>query len=405
MLVMGAAAACSTEMDCSLNGDCVQASCHCDRGWKGDRCDVLDLKPVDKYHNGYYNSTAATWGGNVISNYTGTPLLIDNNYHINVAMMANECGLSSWGSNSFVAHLTSPTIQGPYTYKAQVIPPFAHNPQTVKGPDGYFYLFLIEYANATVKDCRNKTETRDTSTDTGTGTGTGSGGGVGLESLEKLPPRVQTNQNENWTTSVSFHRSKSLEGPWESYTTEIRMPDSWNGKRPSWLNGNSNPSPLFDDDGSVLLAVVSGYNASSPDLPSGSNEQVAVAKAGSVFGPYYWVNEKAAIGGEIYRAEDPFIWKNKRGYHILAHGLNIYSINGGRYAYSTDGLDWHATSTPAYSLFVEYSDGTFELLERRERPKLVLDQQGLPVFLVTGNHKLGLGPKADFVHTMIAPVG
>jgi hypothetical protein len=35
---------CSSVLDCSLNGDCVDGKCKCDAGWSAVTCDVLSIE-------------------------------------------------------------------------------------------------------------------------------------------------------------------------------------------------------------------------------------------------------------------------------------------------------------------------------------------------------------------------
>ena len=59
------AAACSSDLDCSLNGVCKRDTCVCDKPWRGSSCGVLgykvtpkageDLFPINRSHN--------TWNG------------------------------------------------------------------------------------------------------------------------------------------------------------------------------------------------------------------------------------------------------------------------------------------------------------------------------------------------------
>ena len=39
-------AACASERDCTLSGECVGGRCVCDKPWTGDRCSQLKLKPA-----------------------------------------------------------------------------------------------------------------------------------------------------------------------------------------------------------------------------------------------------------------------------------------------------------------------------------------------------------------------
>lgn len=38
--------ACTTDVDCWINGDCGATGCRCDTGWTGPHCELLDLLPA-----------------------------------------------------------------------------------------------------------------------------------------------------------------------------------------------------------------------------------------------------------------------------------------------------------------------------------------------------------------------
>ena len=60
--------ACTSDLDCSLNGACSTATggCMCDVPWRGAACDVLGVGAVNVTHLGYRNASDPTWGGTVL---------------------------------------------------------------------------------------------------------------------------------------------------------------------------------------------------------------------------------------------------------------------------------------------------------------------------------------------------
>ena len=91
--------------------------------------------------------------------------------------------------------------------------------------------------------------------------------------------------------------------------------------------------------------------------------------------------------------EDPFLWKNKRGWHALFH-TNTWtdsrckhiSVAGhaGRLAYSVNGIDWTYSHTFPYNGTVRYNNGSALAFARMERPVLLFDSLENPTHLVNG---------------------
>jgi hypothetical protein len=88
-----ARAACTSPLDCGLNGECVGGHCQCDSAWKGNNCTALNLLPMSlkAVEEGAYHrkSGATTWGGRPFRGDDGA-------YHLFVAELANNCTLKSW---------------------------------------------------------------------------------------------------------------------------------------------------------------------------------------------------------------------------------------------------------------------------------------------------------------------
>eukprot|EP00040_Diaphanoeca_grandis_P020918 m.111227 g.111227 ORF g.111227 m.111227 type:complete len:514 (+) comp28107_c1_seq1:39-1580(+) len=126
---------CTSSFDgCHLNGDCVNGKCQCDPWWSGAAdCSVVAFEPQEK-NVGYYNTSAASWGG--------LPIEVDGTWHLFHAQMMNHCGLGTWTSNSVVARSTSQAVEGPYVFQEEVLSNFAHNPTIRKVPGGYVIWYI-----------------------------------------------------------------------------------------------------------------------------------------------------------------------------------------------------------------------------------------------------------------------
>ena len=61
-----AALACTSDLDCSLNGVCTGGSCACDKPWSGAACESMNFKATT-FPQGYGMSpNVTTWGGGSI---------------------------------------------------------------------------------------------------------------------------------------------------------------------------------------------------------------------------------------------------------------------------------------------------------------------------------------------------
>ena len=127
VVVAAVATSCETEIDCQLNGVCSQGSCICDSGWRGEKCEELDLLPVDSMTPAYGGNGTTSWGGSVVKSSNGS-------FHMFVAEMANSCGLNTWVTNSIIVHAVASAPEGPYQKREVVMPPFAHNPTALQAP-------------------------------------------------------------------------------------------------------------------------------------------------------------------------------------------------------------------------------------------------------------------------------
>ena len=73
----------------------------------------------------------------------------------------------------------------------------------------------------------------------------------------------------------------------------------------------------------------------------------------------------------------------------------------GRHAWSADGVTWSYSPHAAFGSTVHYTDGSSASFARRERPHLILDDQGNPTHLVSGIQPGG--STGDYSFTMVQP--
>ena len=91
--------------------------------------------------------------------------------------------------------------------------------------------------------------------------------------------------------------------------------------------------------------------------------------------------------------EDPHLWWDKRGAHILMHYQNspVVHKTRGAYGWSLDGLQWHLETMPlisntsAWSMHVQWTNGSASSLGRRQRASFIRDPEtNLPTHLLNG---------------------
>ena len=263
---------CSTAMDCSLNGDCVDAHCVCDAAWSGHpSCDVLAFDTARQSRSlGYQNaSNYSSWGGNAI-------LGPDGRHHLFVAQFANQCQLGDWGSNSLIVRAVSDHgPAGPFRWEQDIIMPFAHNPtvRALPGGAGYVLYMIGGTPSAHVKDCTNGTGGTSTSTTSTSTSSAAHAAADGMGSVAGGGERAGPTSNGTVGSGIRASVARSLEGPW---STPVPINFTASSLSDMLWRGGTNPSPHVHPDGSVTLAF-----QMHPRDPAKNWELVGVATAPS----------------------------------------------------------------------------------------------------------------------------
>jgi hypothetical protein len=146
LLVSLAAAGCVTDDACSLNGLCKAGACQCHAPWSGSSCGILDELPGPRAAaygrnsaggNGSSSAVPATWGASVLR-------WSDGLHHMLVSEMTEGCGLSTWGTNTQIAHAVSKDPLGPFTRSSYALGPESTNPAVIAEASGKkLWLFHI----------------------------------------------------------------------------------------------------------------------------------------------------------------------------------------------------------------------------------------------------------------------
>ena len=179
---------------------------------------------------------------------------------------------------------------------------------------------------------------------------------------------------------VGVASAPSVFGPWTRCSAPLVVP------RPDHFDNlyTSNPAPSIASDGSVTLVYKSRGVLPGPDYPGGHIHgpmHLEVATAPGWEGPYTPRSE-TPLFSEDAELEDPFIWRDADGLHMIAkdmHGNVCGEQYGGAYAHSADGLHWTVErGRLAYSRHVRFDDGTTRLVGNLDRP-FILFEDGRPV--------------------------
>ncbi len=163
-------------------------------------------------------------------------------------------------------------------------------------------------------------------------------------------------------------------GPWKRFDDPIL--DTQPNTFYSFLT--SNPSPVIEKDGSVLMI----FKARSYVGNAGySGMCFGLAKAKNIYSKFKVINnEKPVMGGEGQpEIEDPFFWKDKSGYHmIFKDHVGKYTGESGEgvLANSKNAINWIVDSLPkAYSKTIRMKDGTVRKMGQLERPYILFENE------------------------------
>ncbi len=292
------------------------------------------------------------WGSSVVKGE-------DGKYHMFVSRFPKSLPFHpGWMVASEIVHAVSDVPQGPYKFSDVALPArgsqywdgrSTHNPRILKQNCKYYLIYMGSthpFADPTYKQ-------------------------LTLDS----PWCIVGRSNKRIGMAVA----DSPYGPWKRLDEPILKTKA--NTFYSFLT--SNPSPIIQEDGSVMM-IFKGRSYKGND--GNSEMSLGMAYAPSIEGPYQVLNNDQPIfqvdgQGE---AEDPYLWKDKDGYHaIFKDHVSKFTgeRGGGVMAHSKDGIRWTVDKNPkAYSRTVEYSDGKVEMQGQLERP-FILFEDGKPAYI------------------------
>lgn len=285
------------------------------------------------------------WGSSVIKGN-------DGKYHMFVSRFPKSLPFHpGWMVASEIVHAISDTPEGPYKFSDIALPArgaqywdgrSTHNPRILEYQNKYYLIYMGSthpFANPT------------------------------YDQLTLDSPWCTVGRSNK---RIGLAIADSPYGPWKRFDEPIlkTKPNTFY----SFLV--SNPSPIIQEDGSVMM-IFKGRTYIGDD--KFSDMALGMAYAPSIEGPYTVLNNGQPIfqvdgQGE---AEDPFLWKDSRGYHAIFkdHVAKFTGEKGGGVmAHSPNGIQWTIDKDPkAYSRTVEWEDGKVEMQGQLERPFLLFE--------------------------------
>eukprot|EP01084_Bolivina_argentea_P278330 475420_1 len=361
---------CSSNIDCSLNGQCgSNGNCTCNKGWKGGRCNELNLGKATK-GNGYNYLNAKD---NYYSSWGGSVKKVGNSYYMVASEFVNHCGIYSWVMNSqVILAKASNGWNSAYERQSVISLPDAHEPDIAIGPNGEFVVYHSFY---------NRSKEGYKSPCTGCNQGATGNKCDGPSSPMFYTQMVYTND------------ITAMEIQWSEPVNILK-----NGQA---TNCDSNFASVILKNGSVVGLMREPASASIIHLVTAKNWKESNS---------YEIASNPLFPQLIqWYAEDPCIWIDCDGnYHALFHNMQtdgqahneIAETVIGAHAFSVDGVNW-IWGGVAYDANVEFTDGTKITFPSLERPHVILDSDGCSVVALTNGAFTG---DKDKVYTLLQPV-
>lgn len=340
------------------------SGCHATKQaeWGNNLFERIDASPVD---GGFQMADYWVWGSSVVKGEDGL-------FHMFVSRWPKKLPFHpGWMVASEVVHAVSETPEGPYQFSDVALSARGaqywdgqsiHNPRVLKHKDTYVMFYM------------GSTHPFEDITDTKVLT---------LSS----PYTIVGRSNKR----IGIATSKSPYGPWERRDTPVleTKPDTFY----SFLT--SNPAPWINEDGSVVLIFKSRkYNE---QFPYHSSMMIGLATADHYEGTYEVAVKEPIFGRDkVGEIEDPFIWKDQSGYHLIAKdqlGDITKKKHSGVLAHSHDAIHWQLDDEPlAYVKKIQWSDGAVIEMGQLERPfGLIQDGKLTHLFFATMDGPGGFG--------------
>jgi len=185
--------------------------------------------------------------------------------------------------------------------------------------------------------------------------------------------------------AISMAWSPSVLGPWQEREILPYNPDH---NLTEWNCVNNNPTAVELNNGTIMIV----YRA-DPCAIGAEALGIAVADHWSkVFTRRKGFPIVSPADGSGNH-EDPFLFQNHRGFHIITHDQSGGSVCGGSafgstcgaHVWSKDSYEWFVGKEAVYNSTVTFRDGSTNELKTRQRPQLVFEPgSSRPIALFNG---------------------
>lgn len=260
-------AACTTDWDCSLGGQCLEGKCACDAWFTGPSCVYLNLQRPAEFPGNqgldYRSQNYYSWGGHCVQGDDGT-------YHGYFSFMCNHKTLSSWTTASSIVHATATSVEGPYKYDEMIIQPWAHNAIVQKDPlTGQYLVFHIGTAQVDPSQwspCFNGTAADGDAAVDGSSADSAHSKGAASDS-DSAPTTTITEIAHALGDGDGIYVSTAPtpDGPWTPYNNGSSLSFNLTGW---WATGASNPTPFIFPNGTTLMMVSTAMDTAVCRLPA-----------------------------------------------------------------------------------------------------------------------------------------
>jgi hypothetical protein len=392
---------------CSLNGelDTSSGKCVCDPGWKGRRCSTLavarsrvlwpQLADGDPRTT---DSASLSWGGSLMQD----PITRLWHGWFNVGCQTPTSFMHTYRTGA--VHAISSAVEGPYNFADVSVPAEIENPMAVADGRGGVLIAYLDHAYP------NGSSITTAMPCFGARNGTLAGSKPRPSTAARFPAHsgCATLQPESHPADpkvegrrLAIASAPSAGGPWSYTFPRIGKADlvAADGD----ILCGINPSLHRLSNGTWLLAT-------RYDSPVANRSKLTLATAPSWRGPYTVVShgDQWRAGVATGGSEDPFVYQNFRGFHMIyhdgPHGRHVWSRDGRAWTGYTEPSSSQDNRTDAYTMMIEFDDGMRVDVLRRERPWLMLDTDGHPLFLLTGCETCGVEHTNCRSYTVLTPL-